>query len=140
MLIRMKKTAFCNIALCVILLSGCVAGAKKDTSDILSTRAVERWNLLIAGKAEKAYDYLSPGYRATKARKDYAEEMNNRPVHWKSAKFESKECQQDTCTVAVYVQFAVRIRAGAPETSSGDLVQEKWVNTDGKWYYVPTKP
>ncbi len=136
---KLEKSILRTIALfiCLACLAGCVAGAKKDTTATIDTRSVERWSLLIGGKADKAYDFLSPGYRATKPRKEYAEEMNNRPVHWKEAKFIDKECHEDACNVRVWVSFTVRMRAGAPETKSGDMLQEKWVNVSGAWYYVP---
>jgi len=54
----------------------------EPSTAVLEKRALERWNLLIAHKAEQAYDYLTPGTRATRQRDTYAQEMNNRPVHW----------------------------------------------------------
>src|SRR5512141_2345330 len=53
----------------------------------LEKRAVERWNLLIAHKADKAYDFLSPGTRTTESREKYTADMNNRPVHWQSVAY-----------------------------------------------------
>src|SRR5688572_22783391 len=64
----------------LLALAGCVDKANPDTID---TRAVERWNYLIAHQAEKAYDYLSPGFRSTQTREVYASSMNSRPVQWK---------------------------------------------------------
>src|SRR5690606_24177248 len=61
--------------------AGTDASAKTVNKDV-ERRALERWAFLIERKAEKAYDYLSPGYRQTKSRDEYAKEMNNRPVQW----------------------------------------------------------
>ena len=48
----------------------------------MEERVSKRWDLLIAHKAEEAYEYLSPGFRQTKPKDEYAREMNGRPVTW----------------------------------------------------------
>ncbi|MEO6689176.1 MAG: hypothetical protein ABIS07_18355, partial [Dokdonella sp.] len=92
------------VALAVLLL-GVVGCADKRNPDNIDRRAVERWNFLIAHQAEKAYDYLTPGFRATQTREDYAAAMNNRPLQWKSAKFKHKECDADRCQVDIDVSY-----------------------------------
>lgn len=120
------------------LLGGCAAGAKKNSVDSIDQRAVERWNFLIAHKAEKAYDYLSPGYRATKPRQEYADEMNNRPVHWKTAKFQSKECDEDVCHVRIYLTYAAMVHAAiGKEVDAMTLLDETWVRNEQGWHYLP---
>jgi hypothetical protein len=89
--------------LCTLLLplalAACGGGAsvKAPANDsALEKRSVERWNLLIAHKAEKAYDYLSPGTRSTETREKYAADMNNRPVHWQSVTYVDRKCDDPT--------------------------------------------
>lgn len=120
------------------LLAGCAAGAAKDDSARVEQRAVERWNFLIAHQAEKAYDYLTPGYRATRTREQYAAEMNNRPVHWQAVKFTDRHCEADACDVHVEVTYKVAV----PGNTARDVVvpgpiTERWIKTEGKWYYLP---
>lgn len=120
-------------------LGGCATNsAKKDDVSAIDKRAVERWNYLIEHKAEKAYDYLSPGFRATKSREDYAAEMNNRPVRWKTIKFVEKKCETDVCNVQLYITYTAPINAAIGKEVDGfSTLQEKWVHTQDGWYYLP---
>lgn len=113
------------------------ASAKSDPSEI-DKSAVERWNMLITGKPEKAYDFLSPGYKKTRTRDEYAAEMGNRPVHWTKVLFVGKECEESVCHVRLMVDFTVNMNAGmGREAASVDLIKEDWLNLDGHWYYLP---
>jgi len=73
-------------ALAALALAGCGAAVKKDDGAAVEARAAERWNLLIAHQAEKAYDYLTPGFRQTITREKYASDKNDVALRWKSAK------------------------------------------------------
>jgi hypothetical protein len=120
-----------------LLLAGCADKANPDNVD---TRSVERWNYLIAHQAEKAYDYLSPGYRQTQARDAYAASMNNRPLQWKSATFKRKDCDEDRCTAYVDVKYALKMQSvpgqnGAIESQNTQT--ETWIRVDGEWFFLP---
>jgi len=101
-------------------------------------RAIERWNLLIAGQAEKAYDYLSPGRRDAETREVYAQRMNNRPVRWEEAIFMSKACEQpDTCRVTIQLNINVPLPGMGGASPSLSFSQETWVRArNGQWYYL----
>jgi len=122
-------------------LGGCATSggsAKKDNVNSIDKRAVERWNYLIQHKAEKAYDYLTPGFRATKSREEYAAEMNNRPVRWKTVQFMDKECETDACTVRLYITYTAPINPAIGKDASGfTVIQEKWVRTKDGWLHLP---
>src|SRR3569833_1520067 len=97
-------------------LAGCAAGpskpgkpSKDESADVIQQKSVERWNFLIAHQAEKAYDYLSPGYRSTKSREAYAKEMNDRPIRWTKAAYARQQCDGDTCKVSLTVNYSVRL-------------------------------
>lgn len=125
------------------LLGGCAStgasggGVKGESADVLHTRAVERWDLLIAHKAEKAYDYLSPGFRETKKREIYADEMNNRGVRWNKVNYGSQECDGDTCKVHLFVDYKIDMGGPAGKVPTSSPVTETWVKIDGRWYYLP---
>ena len=128
-----------TLGVLALLLGGCSLGNKDNAAEV-DTRAVERWNYLIAHQAEKAYDYLSPGTRETQTRESYAQLMNNRPVKWLSAKFNRKECDVDRCKVYIDVRYSVAMArvgvTGKPiETTSTQ--SEIWVHVDDGWYFLP---
>ena len=131
------KALACAAALAALLVTvGCTTD-KADPENV-DRRAVERWEYLIAHKAEQAYDYLSPGFRATQEREVYAQAMNNRPVQWKGVKFSSKECEAERCKVSVEIAYSLPIAAAGGKQAQGSSKQsETWILVDGEWYYLP---
>jgi hypothetical protein len=125
------------------LLAGCAAGttggAKKGGT--VEERAVKRWELLIAHNAAEAYDYLTPGYRATHPKDQYAASMSSRPIKWKKVELMDKDCpEEDTCNVRLIVDFELRIAAGIPgPVASTDVQKEKWLRVKGQWYHLPAQ-
>lgn len=129
-----KAVAALTTATLLLGLAGCTDKASPDNVD---RRSVERWNYLIAHEAEKAYDYLTPGYRATQTRETYAAAMNNRPLQWKSAKFGSKECEEDRCTVHVDVTYSLQMPGAGRSVESTNTQNETWIRVNGEWYFLP---
>lgn len=134
--------------LCALLLplalAACGGGAavKAPANDsALEKRSVERWNLLIAHKADKAYDYLSPGTRSTETREKYAADMNNRPVHWQSVTYVDRKCDDpDACTLQMQATYSVNMSARmGQDVQSATLVWERWIRVNGQWYYLPER-
>lgn len=126
-------------AIVIVALSVHLAGcADKASPDNVDRRSVERWNFLIAHQAEKAYDYLSPGFRSTQEREAYATAMNNRPLQWKGAKFKRKECDADRCKVEIDVSYLL-VMPGAlgKSVESTSTQSETWILVDGEWYFLP---
>ena len=121
--------------LALLILAGCADKANPDNVD---RRAVERWNYLIAHQAEKAYDYLTPGFRATQPREVYASAMNNRPVQWTSVKFNHKECDAERCKVAVDVSYQIKMPGTGAATEAASTQNETWILVKGNWYILPS--
>jgi Putative cell wall binding repeat len=136
-----KKVYFAQIVAILSLgfLVGCgtTTPTKPPGGEMLQARAVERWNFLIERKAEKAYDYLSPGFRATKSREQYAKEMNGRGMKWLGVTFNSKECEADTCTVRLFIDIEIDMTGSVGHVKSSSPVAETWIKEGGNWYYLP---
>ena len=125
------------LLLAAALLAGCGA-VKRDDGAQVRERALERWSLLIAHKAEKAYDFLTPGYRSTITREDYARSMNNRPVAWKSIEFVDQKCDEDACTVNLKLAYSVQVNLhGQHEVNGNSPIEERWIRESGRWYVLP---
>lgn len=138
---KSRKVYFAQIALAgaALALAGCAGMTKKDEDpSVIQEKAVQRWDYLIAGHADKAYDFLSPGYRATVTREGYANSMNNRPVNWEAVKYLDQKCDVDVCTVHVKLKYKVQINLHGMRKIAGDSpVTEKWIKESGRWYYLP---
>lgn len=135
MIIDLRSLATVALGTFLLGVSGCV---DKASPDMVDKRVVERWNLLVAHEAEKAYDYLTPGYRATQTRENYALAMNNRPVQWSGATFKDKTCDGDRCKVEVNVSYSVIAPGMAGRPVKSESVQaETWIRVNGEWYFLP---
>jgi hypothetical protein len=119
-------------------MTGCVGNVKKDEGLVVQQRAIERWNLLIAHKGDKAYDYLAPGYRQTITRDQYASTIGGALVHWQSVKPLDQKCEADSCVVHVQVNSKVTIpQALNHEIDLQTPIKENWIRSSGTWYYLP---
>lgn len=103
----------------------------------LERRAVERWQLLIDGKPDQAYDYLTPGYRTTVSRQEYARNALLGTLKWQSAAWRSADCRtDDACEAQVLIGYSVRM-SGAGDVASVNLQKEDWLRVEGEWYFLP---
>ena len=122
----------------VVVLAGCAAGVRKDSGAIVGELAVQRWNLLIQHQADKAYDFLAPGYRATTSREEYAKSMNNRPVAWKGVELVDSKCEQDVCKVHLKLAYNVSVNLhGTHEVKGNSPLEENWIRESDHWYVLP---
>ena len=98
----------------------------------LERRATDRWKLLIARDAARAYTYLTPGYRAGQAEGEYSKWLASRQIEWRSAAYVDHTCDSpDVCKVVLIAgRGDHRPRnPGQPQLdqrSSGKLVEVRW--------------
>lgn len=130
------------IAACA-LLAACATTTTKPAAvtghSALEQRAQARWDALLEHKAEIAWTYLTPGYRATVSQSKYAATMNHRPIQWKTAHVNKVDCERpDSCTVYMLVTFTVPMRgASGPNDTGFTPTREHWLQLKGQWYYLP---
>lgn len=121
-----------------LLLAAC-ASTRTVEPDI-KVRAQERWDALLAGDFDTAYSFLSPGYRSSHSRVDFEIGLRSRRIRWTSARVEASTCEADVCSVAVKLGYKVTQPVpGVPVWESSELLSERWVRTDGQWWYLPNK-
>jgi hypothetical protein len=137
---RNKQVYFSRAAalLAAAALTACGSTAvRKDEGSGVEARALQRWNFLIAHEAEKAYDYLSPGFRQTITREKYAEQKNDVAVRWKAARVSSHSCEADSCTVTVLIDTQVPMPGIGKAQQATLPTEEHWIKVDRAWYYLP---
>jgi len=122
-------------ALTLAFLSGC----SKDPAKIVPQRALERWNLLINHEPIKAYEYLSPGYRATHTLDQYVAFIGTARLKWKSAAVSSQQCTNEVCTITLTVKSIIpgQLVAGSRDIEHEAPVTEHWVLSESQWYFIP---
>lgn len=122
------------------LLSACATSGSGPEKEKIENRAQARWDALLAGDVETAYGYFSPGYRSSVSLIDYAVELRMRRVNWTSAAYKEHSCENKTCDVKFTVGYKiVRALPGVPTFESQSIVDERWIQIDGQWWYLPQK-
>ncbi len=137
---RPGKTALlCALMLAGLFLSAC-ATAPESAGNSIAERAQDRWDALLAGNFETAYGFYSPGYRSSTSMFDLAFEIRSRRVRWTSAQYKEHRCAENSCTVLFDVGYTVNIPVpGVNKWDGKDVLEEKWVKTDGQWWFLPKK-
>lgn len=137
-------------ALTIALLTACAATPEKtvpaaqapavaETPEAaLRARAAAYYASLIAGQYKEAYEFFTPGYRATWSPQEHYQVHPPAGKHL-SAEILSVQCVSET---ACDVVAATRFRFGDKERLVGGSevsldVTSRWLNVDGTWYFVP---
>ena len=120
-----------------LFLSACASQAV-DPENVISARAQNRWDALLAGDFETAYAFYSPGYRSTMSMIDFAVRIRTQPVRWTSADYQDHSCTETTCTVRFKIGYMVsKPVVGLDKWEDSSILKEKWIKTDGQWWYLP---
>jgi hypothetical protein len=134
---KIKYALFSACALIAVLgVAGC---QKQDAASIVQQRALERWNLLITHQPIKAYDYLSPGYRATHTLDQYVAFIATARLKWKEAKVDGQKCDAETCTVNLTIKSDIpgHLIKMPRDIEHEAPVIEHWISSEGQWYFLP---
>lgn len=123
------------LALLVLVMMG--SGCAPEPEETAAMRADARWKLVLARDYETAWDYLSPGFRETTQRFDYARDRSSRPFRFLSAEVISEECEEDICKIKVLVSYrAIAAPAGMGKMNLSRELEETWIRVDGTWWMV----
>jgi hypothetical protein len=104
-----------------------------EVSDNLRSMALnaskERWNLIIAGKFEDSFLYLTEASKKGLTSQDYGRRMAALRV--RAAEVMDASCDKDVCTVTT------KVRMGQVVTRVGEVpqefpLQERWILVNGK--------
>lgn len=124
------------VALAVAVLSACATQPQGGTT--VEDRARQRWEALLSADLDSAYAYYSPGYRSAHSRVDFEIGLRTRRIQWTSASVEGSQCEGDRCTVTTRVGYRIGSPVpGVPKWESERLIEERWVRTEGQWWFVP---
>ena len=138
-----RKHSFSTMRVIVLLLASLLfasCSAVSTSESQVPSRSQARWDALLEGDYETAYEYLSPGYRSSVSRVDYEVEWRIRRVNYESAQYKSHDCDEYACTVKIFVAFNVsQPIPGVPVFKSTRMLEETWVQADGAWWFVPKK-
>ena len=124
-------------ALVASLLVGALLGCSSPPEpQTVEERAQARWDHVVAREFEQAYEFMSPGYRATTPLHEYMIDIMSRPVRWTSAEVIGASCLEEVCRVSVEVTYQA---VGAPgplrHLRPARQIEERWLQVDGQWWF-----
>jgi hypothetical protein len=110
--------------------------APLDKQEVVARIAQSRWDALLKGDFEAAYNLMSPASRAIVTLDNFRRKQS--VVSWKAASVKKVDCSaDDLCAVQVDMKYVYKLRIGAMVENTQALT-ETWRNTAGGWWYVPT--
>ena len=130
----MKFSFFITTTIGFILVAfavGCasVSRAPATPEQAVQARAQERWNALIAGQLDKAFEYITPSGRSILPLEVYRARLTG--TSWRGAKVTGAVCEPEVCDVTVTLDINV-----LPNLPYQQVITEKWLLDGGKWWFV----
>lgn len=117
-----------------VLLTGC-----GSPEAVVSDYATQRWNALIKGDIEQAYQYYSDAFKATTTLEVFKRKTQGVGL-WNKAQVKNVTCDTaaQRCNVAVEVTVAMKMRGLKQPLETSDVIQETWVKQGwfSDWRYV----
>jgi hypothetical protein len=116
-----------------IAVGACAAigqSAAEDPKQVVSQRAQERWNLLMTGQTERAYEYFSPASRQTLSFEAFRRRSGG-GRWWRSLEVKSVDCAADACQVTMILEYDLFEIKGLKRS-----VEETWIKDAGTWWLV----
>jgi len=124
----------------LLLLSGC-ASLGSTPEDQVKALANQRWQYLIAGDFDKAYEMATPSYRQLRDVRYYRNKRGVTPVKWLAAEVIKAECvpakEPTKCTVRIKLDSKPLVRTKFDGVLSTGM-NETWVYENGRWWMFET--
>jgi hypothetical protein len=116
-----------------VTLAGCagvrVDSAPEEKQKFVAQRAEARWQLLLKGDLAGAYEFLSPGSKATMSLDLYKAKI--KPGMWREARVEKVDCQAEVCSVVMQITYDRKQMKGIQTP-----LMESWIIEKGSAWYV----
>lgn len=116
-----------------LVLAGCSSWNTLAHEDRLAQRAQARWDALVEGDFERAYEYETPGYRQVYSLQTFKNRFGHN-VRWQNAKVRAVTPDGDVAEVRVLLSYKSLNLEG--RLIEGERpVWERWLLVDGEWWY-----
>ncbi len=125
-------------SIAIAALAGCAAvGTPKTPEETVRQLATQRWQALLAGDFEKAYEFAVPSYRQLKTAAYYRNKRLGTPVKWIAVEVINAECEAVKCEVRIKLESKPIVPFGLQGNMIGGI-DEVWVLEDGRWWMFET--
>jgi hypothetical protein len=119
--------------LSLLVLGGCAAVERIEVAEgarAVEQRALERWNYLIGGQWEKAYEYFSPTSRSTLPLEVFRRRSAG-GQWWRTISVDKVDCRPESCRVTMTLKYDLKEIKGLTR-----IIEETWINEAGTWWLV----
>lgn len=129
----MTKTKQAILPAMLMMLAAC--SEKIPPEEVVTQRALERWEIRKAGRAYGLYEFLSPTGRQLIEKESYESQFGS-ALNYIDAKVTKVDCKSmeektvDICYLTIYVKYKTHLSSG------GAALQETWVLEDKQWWLV----
>jgi hypothetical protein len=96
---------------------------------LVAERAQARWQVLMKGDVEGAYQFLSAGSKTVTSLAVYKSKI--RPGMWREAKVGKVECEAEICKVLMQITYDTRLMKGIQTP-----LDESWIIENGSAWYI----
>jgi hypothetical protein len=117
----------------VVGLTGCATlsadSPPEQKQKVVAEKAQARWEALIKGDVDAAYQFLSVGSKAATPLPMYKARI--KPGLWRAAKVDKIDCEQEICKVTMLITYDYKTFKGIQTP-----VPETWIVENGSVGYV----
>ena len=127
-----RRLALATLGLMCLAVVGC-ASLQPAPEETVRKLATQRWQALLAGKFDQAYEFATPAFRKLRTVDFYRTNRSAVPVKWVSAEVLRVDCEPQRC--AVKIKLITRpIMPGFNKLNLETGLDEVWILEDGQWW------
>lgn len=108
-------------------------------STIVNEQAQKRWDALISGNLQSAYQYYSDSFKKTVPYEHFSHKVKGVGL-WNKATVQKVTCNKEgsSCEAEIKVTVAMRMRGIEKPVETSNTLKEKWQKGSGfsNWRYV----
>ncbi len=131
---KTRRWALAACAATALTMAGCASLQPQTPEQIVEARANQRWQYLIEGDLQKAYDMLTDSYRRVTPYERYRSRLAN--GGWIKAKAISVNCADEVCAVRISLEAKPPLGARYGGNINTGL-DESGVLEEGQWRFKP---
>ena len=105
---------------------------------LVKARVEARWQAMVAGEYDKAYEFLSPGFRSRVSPEEFRGRFEGR-TEWTGVDIQGVDCEEEICVASVLARFRFLGAPPFPPYDGEAAEKENWIISDGEWWHVPRK-
>jgi hypothetical protein len=133
------------LALCFVIASlvmnGCSTTgplSSQHPEELVAARAKARWDALIEGRKDDAYEYFAPEFRQITNLEQFKRRYVGQGI-WQGAEVKKVACEERRCKITVDVHTRIRMKGVPQPIDSTSPVEEVWLwdESTAQWWYLP---